>query len=150
MGWGGHDKVVVVGMVGRLAPPWQKLLYACGKGWWVCVGCFMWRLAVCAETALPAWKQHGCFHTIRFGFGPSPGVGITPPTHTHTLYLNFSLTGTFITQYDVLSAAHCVFDSLAGVIFTDWSFQPGKQGRTAPYGTFPYLYVNFYRVEYPR
>ncbi len=34
-----------------------------------------------------------------------------------------------MTPYDVLTAAHCVFDVASGVSYTGWTFEPGKVGR---------------------
>lgn len=42
--------------------------------------------------------------------------------------------GTFVTPYDVLTAAHCVFDVASGVSFTGWTFEPGKVGRSREHG----------------
>ncbi len=141
-------------VVSRSGTRVARVLYADGRG----LRLWRWVFRVPPCGVLQGGRcQHGRIPATSTPYArlpPPPPLSISTPTPDIDIICPspklYSLTGTFITQYDVLSAAHCVFDSLAGVAFTDWSFQPGKQGRTAPYGTFAYLYVNFYRVEYPR
>ncbi|EFJ40765.1 hypothetical protein VOLCADRAFT_99351 [Volvox carteri f. nagariensis] len=58
--------------------------------------------------------------------------------------------GTWISPYDVLTAAHCVFNIESKAEARNFVFEPGKIGYIAPLGAFDNTHVTFYRAEYPR
>ncbi|GIL55511.1 hypothetical protein Vafri_11069, partial [Volvox africanus] len=64
--------------------------------------------------------------------------------------VRYLCTGTWVSPYDVLTAAHCVFDIGTNVESRDFIFEPGKIGYTMPLGSYNHVHFTFYRVEYPR
>ncbi|GLC43450.1 hypothetical protein PLESTB_001558500 [Pleodorina starrii] len=62
----------------------------------------------------------------------------------------FVCSGTWVSPYDVLTAAHCVFDIGTNVESRNFVFEPGKIGYVAPLGSFNHSHFTFYRAEYPR
>ncbi|GIL55412.1 hypothetical protein Vafri_10963 [Volvox africanus] len=59
-------------------------------------------------------------------------------------------TGTFISPWDVLTAAHCVWDFWSSTGFSNWTIYPGLDNVTSLSGTINMLadFVTFYRSEY--
>ncbi|KAG2493107.1 hypothetical protein HYH03_008770 [Edaphochlamys debaryana] len=60
----------------------------------------------------------------------------------------YQCTATFITPWDVLTAAHCVWDFENATGYRDWRVSPGIAGNTLPSSaTIRADYVTFYRTE---
>ncbi|GIM06536.1 hypothetical protein Vretimale_10831 [Volvox reticuliferus] len=60
--------------------------------------------------------------------------------------------GTWVSGYDILTAAHCVGDwsSTTPLAFSNFKIRPGMDGLTTPFGTYQALFVSWYRAEFLR
>jgi V8-like Glu-specific endopeptidase len=47
-----------------------------------------------------------------------------------------SCSATSISGNNIVTAAHCVYDSTANVFYSNWAFTPGYRNGSTPYGTF--------------
>jgi V8-like Glu-specific endopeptidase len=59
---------------------------------------------------------------------------------------SYVCTGSFVSAHDVLTAAHCVYNSRSGVAYTNWLFTPALNGSmSAMAGLNKYDYVTIYQ-----
>ncbi|GLI60548.1 hypothetical protein VaNZ11_002705 [Volvox africanus] len=58
--------------------------------------------------------------------------------------------GTWVSGYDILTAAHCVGDwwSTTPLAYSNFKIRPGMDGLATPFGTYQALFVSWYRAEF--
>lgn len=65
---------------------------------------------------------------------------VDPTSTTSTTWC----TGVWVSPWDVLTAAHCVYDAVNQFAYSNWAFSPAMNGTAFNYGTVQYAWVTFY------